>query len=281
MIESRNRRDEEGAPRPSIEESLPVMSLQVDAEPETSTSSLSRALSLLDAFSVESPEFSIRELSRRSGVPRSTTHRLVDELIKWGALERGADGVRLGVKLFELGSRAPTQTTLREATTASLHALSEVCKLTANLAVRDGDRIVYLDKITSPALRVPHSRFGGRGYLHATALGKAILAYSSTEIVDDLLRDPLPRIAARTIVDPDRLRAEFATIRRTGVAYDVEESRTGLFCVSAPILDRRGQPLAALSVTGATAFAQAEKYAPAVLATARAVSRRLAANAAR
>jgi IclR family acetate operon transcriptional repressor len=240
-----------------------------------SQSSLSRGLSLLDAFSVETPELSIRELARRAGVPRSTTHRLAEELLAWGALERGAGGVRLGVKLFELGSRSPTQATLREATSPSLHALSEVCRLTANLAVREGDRIVYLEKISSPTLKVPHSRFGGRGYLHATALGKAILAHSSSDVVDEILSRELPRIAPRTIVDPAELRAEFARVRRAGHAFDVEESLSGLFCVAAAILDRNDRSIGAISVTGATALAQAEKYAPAVQAAARSISKRL------
>lgn len=238
-------------------------------------SSLGRALSLLDAFSLDRPELSIRELSRLTGVPRSTTHRLVEELVDWGALERGDGGVRLGVKLFELGSRSPTQATLREATSPSLHALSEVCRLTANLAVREGDRIVYLEKIDSPTLKVPHSRFGGRGYLHATGLGKAILAFSPSDVVDEVIASGLPRVAPRTIVDPGALRSELARVRRVGHAFDVEESLSGLFCVAAPILDRGDRAIAAISVTGATALAQAEKYAPAVHATARSISKRL------
>jgi IclR family acetate operon transcriptional repressor len=246
-----------------------------------SQSSLSRALSLLDAFTIEAPELSIRELARRSGVPRSTTHRLVEELLEWGGLERGSFGVRLGVKLFELGSRSPTQATLREATSPSLHALSEVCRLTANLAVREGDRIVYLEKISSPHLTVPHSRFGGRGYLHATGLGKAILAYSSSDVVDTVLEGELPRVAPRTIVDPDELRDELARVRRVGHAFDVEESLSGLFCVAAAILDGNDRAIGAISVTGATALAQAEKYAPAVQAAARSISKRLQAGSRR
>lgn len=237
-------------------------------------SSLRRALALLDAFSAEHRELSIRELSSRAGVSRSTTHRLASELVEWGALERTNGGLRLGVKLFELGTLAPSSTTIREAATPYLHTLHEVTHLTANLAVREGSQIVYLEKISSRQLRVPHTRLGGRGTLHATALGKAILAFS--EGVDLApLAATMTRVTDRTITTPAGLTRELARVRAARVAFDVEESQPGLFCVAAPVLDRRGQAIAAISVTGATALSQAERFAPTVIATASALSRGL------
>ncbi len=231
-------------------------------------SAVRKALGLLDAFTPRTPELSIRELSRLSGVARSTTHRLVGELIAWGALERTTGGVRLGVKLFELGSMAPTSVTLREAALPFAHHLHEVTQLTVNVAIRDGREIVYVDKITSRALEVPHSRQGGRNPLHATGLGKAILAFSDAGALDELLAAPLEAVTPKTIVEPGALRAELDRVRERRVAFDVEESRLGLFCVAAPILDSRGRALGAISVTGATAFDQAERFAPAVGTTA-------------
>lgn len=235
-------------------------------------SAVGKALGMLDAFTAASPELSIRELARRSGVARSTAHRLVGELIDWGALERTPAGVRLGMKLFELGSLAPTPVTLRDAALPYAHHLHEVTQLTVNVAIRDGGEIVYLEKITSRALRVPHSRQGGRGALHATALGKAILAFGDPAEVETLLTQPLEALTPKTIVEPATLRAELARVRERRVAYDVEESRLGLFCVAAPILDARGRAVGALSVTGATALDQAERFAPAVSTTALAVA---------
>ncbi len=238
---------------------------------------VARAFRLLDAFGHDRPELTVRELALRSGVARSTTHRLVGELLEWGALERGERGVRLGVKLFELGARAPVPHRLVEGASPHLHALREVTGLTANLAVREGDHVVYLEKIGARDLRVPHSRLGGRGELHATALGKAILAFSPAPVVDAVLARPLRALTRATITDPDALRTELARVRRAGAAYDLAESFDGLFCVAAPVRDRRGIALAALSVTGATVRAQAERFAPAVIATARALERELAA----
>lgn len=235
-------------------------------------SAVRKALGMLDAFTPDTPELSIRELARRAGVARSTAHRLVGELLDWGALERTTGGVRLGVKLFELGSLAPTPVTLRDAALPYAHHLHEVTQLTVNVAIRSGGEIVYLEKITSRSLRVPHSRQGGRGALHATGLGKAILAFGDAGDLDDLLARPLAAITPKTIVDPVALRAELGRVRERRIAYDVEESRLGLFCVAAPILDVRGRALGAISVTGATALDQAERFAPAVATTALAVA---------
>ncbi len=239
-------------------------------------SSLRRAFALLEAFTADRPELSVRELADRSGVPRSTAHRIARELTAWGALERGAGGLRLGVKLFELGTRAPSPATLREAASPYLHTLNEVSGLTANLAILEGGEIVYLEKIATASLRVPHSRLGGRGAAHATALGKAILAYSDAATVDGIARGSLAPLTAATVTSETRLRAELAGVRREGLAYDVEESRAGLFCVAAPVFDAHGAVLAAVSVTGATALAQATQFAPVVMATARSITQRLA-----
>ena len=238
-----------------------------------SASSLSRGLALLDSFTAPDQVLSISELARRSGVPKSTTHRLVLDLIAWGALERGPGGISLGVRLFELGSLVPSSNTLRELALPFAHNLNEVTKLTSNIAIREGSEVLYIEKITTRTLKVPHSRVGGRARMHATALGKAILAFSDRDFVDSVLSEPLLQQTEKTITDPVALRKELSRVRQERVAYDVEESRLGLFCVSAPVFTGQGGPVAgAISVTGATELAIAKRYAPAVLATAMALS---------
>lgn len=242
------------------------------------SSSLSRGLALLDVFEASDGELTIGELSRRSGIPKSTAHRLAADLIEWGALERGIDGLRLGVRLFELGHLVPAQRRLRELALPYAHHLNEVTKLTCNLAVREGYEIVYVEKITSRGLKVPHTRAGGRLPLTVTGLGKAILAFSDHDFVESVLAAPLDAPTARSIIDPATLRTELARIRVDKVAYDVEESQLGLFCVASPIFDRDGSVAGAISVTGATALSQAERFAPVVHTTAMALSRALAGN---
>lgn len=243
---------------------------------QDSASSLARGLSLLDIFSVNNTELSISELARRSGIPKSTTHRLVTDLVEWGALERGPHGVRLGLHLLELGHLVPAQR-LREIAVPFAHNLNEVTHLTSNLAIRDGQDILYVEKIATRSLRVPHSRAGGRLPMHCTALGKAMLAFSDREFVESVLSGDLKPLSPKTIVDPGMLRKELAAIRETKVAYDIEESRIGLFCVAAPVFARRSV-VGAISVTGATALAEAQRFAPVVWTTAMALSRMLAAQ---
>ncbi|KRA24279.1 hypothetical protein ASD65_07470 [Microbacterium sp. Root61] len=240
-------------------------------------SSLSRGLSLLELFSPEENEMSISEMARRVGMPKSTTHRLVVDLLRWGALEKSRGGVRLGVRLFELGHLVPDHSRLRELAIPFAHSLNEITNLTSNLAVREGSEIIYIEKINSRDLKVPHSRIGGRLPMHCTALGKAILAYSSAQFVSSILEGELAQVTPKTITSPDALRREIAGVRQSRVAYDFEESQLGLFCVGAPIFARSGRVVGALSVTGATSRSQARSFAGVVLASSHALSHALGA----
>jgi IclR family transcriptional regulator, acetate operon repressor len=240
-------------------------------------SSLSRGLSLLELFSPEEIELSVNEMARRTGMPKSTTHRLVGDLLRWGALEKGRGGVRLGVRLFELGHLVPDHSRLRELAIPFAHSLNEITHLTSNLAVREGNEIIYIEKINSRDLKVPHSRIGGRLPMHSTGLGKAILAHSSASFVDSVLEGPLTPLTPKTITDPEALRRELAAVRQSRVAYDFEESQLGLFCVAAPIFARAGRVVGAISVTGATSRSQARSFSGVVLASAQALSHALGA----
>jgi IclR family acetate operon transcriptional repressor len=251
----------------------------MDTSPKkASDSSLSRGLSLLELFSPDESAISISEMARRTGMPKSTTHRLVVDLMRWGALERGRQGVRLGVRLFELGHLVPDHSRLRELAIPFAHSLNEITQLTSNLAVREGSEIIYLEKITSLDLRVPHSRVGGRLPMHCTALGKAILAFSTPQFVESVLSAPLLSLAPKTITNSDVLRRELADIRKTRIAFDFEESRPDLFCVGAPIFTRHNRVIGAISVTGATSRSQARSFAGVVLGSAQALSHSLGAG---
>lgn len=232
-------------------------------------------LAILETFDHAHRRLGIREIARRSGVPRSTAHRVVTRLLERGALERGEDGrVQVGVRLFEIGTLAPTHTTIRDAAAPYAHHLSEFTQLTVNVATREGTEVVYLEKIAT-RVAVPHTRVGGRAHLHATGLGKAILAFCPPAFIDEVLAAPLAATTNRTITDPARLRAELALIRARRVAFDLEEFQPGIFCVASPILDASGAPVAAISVTDATRRTQAELHAGAVRTAALAIGRAL------
>ncbi|MFD2416349.1 IclR family transcriptional regulator [Amycolatopsis pigmentata] len=238
-------------------------------------SSLSRALTLLDVFGAGDGELTLTELADRAGMPKSTAHRLVTDLVRWRALERTPSGLRLGMRLFELGHLVPSPRKLRDVALPHLEDLYVTTRNTVNLAVRDGLDVVYVEKFVAPTAPVPHTRTGGRLPMHCTALGKAILAFSPASLLEEVVAAGLRRMTPKTIQDPAVLRAELVTIRSHRVAYDVEESRIGLHCVGAPLFGRRGEVVAAVSVTGLQSRSTARHFAPAVLTASLALSRQL------
>lgn len=229
---------------------------------------------ILEVFDGSHRLQSVREIARRSGVPRSTAHRIVQQLIARQVLESSLDGrVQIGVRVFELGTLAPTHSTIREAALPYAHHLREFTRLTVNVAVRDGADVLYVEKLSVPRTRVPHTRQGGRVSMHATALGKAMMAFRPQNEIQDYLNRPLGAVTPRTITDAGRLLRELEVVRHRRIAFDLQESGDGLFCVAAPILDSAGMSVAAISVTGATLQSQVEEHAGAVRTAALAISR--------
>ncbi|NJC82946.1 IclR family transcriptional regulator [Planosporangium mesophilum] len=241
----------------------------------TTQSSLLRALHLLDAFRPGVDELTLGDLARHTGVPKTTAHRMVADLVEWGALERTPTGLRLGMRLFELGHLVPAQRGLRDLALPYLEDLYETTHQTVNLAVRHGNEIVYVEKLVSRGRLVPHSRTGGRLPLHCTALGKAILAFSPPHVVDEVIAAGLRPITSKSITDAARLLSDLAAIRERRVAFDVEESRLGMFCAASPLVNAKRVPVGALSITGMDSMSTARRFAPAVLTAALSLSRRL------
>ncbi|MBE1603697.1 IclR family transcriptional regulator [Actinopolymorpha pittospori] len=241
---------------------------------DNSRSTVLRAFSILEVFTAADDQISLGELAERSGNPKSSTHRIVTDLVMAGALERGDSGYRLGVRMFELGHLVPLQRKLREVALPFLQDLHEVTHLATTLAVRDGTETVYVEKLVSHDTNAPYSRVGSRMPLHCTALGKAILAFTDPESLEELLAGGLRPITDRTVLDPEQLRRELAAIRRSRIAYDSGESRRGRFCVAAPVF--AGTTLVgALSVSGHAGAERTQRLGPAVMGTARALSRSL------
>ena len=236
---------------------------------------MSRAFRLLDAFADGSPELTLDELSQRSGVSRSTVHRLAGQLAERGALERSHRGWRLGTRLFELGQLVAREQRLRERALAHMQDLYAATGETVQLAIADSGTVLYVEIISGHRKVASPSRRGGRMPLHCTALGKALLAFSADAGRDFIASaPPLERRTPQTIVDLDELRAELRRVRGEQVAYDRQEAAVGLQCVAAPILDRAGEASAALSVSmSAGGRLTAAEVAPAVRTVARAISR--------
>jgi DNA-binding IclR family transcriptional regulator len=226
----RRTRDEEGGDRRPPEHTV-----------------LGRSASIMEAFNGGQRVLSLADLNKRTRLPKSTLHRLVDQLCQVGWLERDHGGYRVGLRMFELGTLAVEGNRLHEAAFPHLQALASRTGLAAQLAILDRAEVVYLERIVVGPIRLP-TRRGGRKPAYCTALGKAMAAYDD-EAMHVVISAPMPRKTANTITEPVALWTELERVREAGVAFDRGEAYAELVCVAAPIRSS-GQAIAAVSVTG-------------------------------
>lgn len=236
-----------------------------------------RVLRLLAAFTPEAPELTLSQLSRRSGIPLSTAHRIVDELLRWGAVERDADGrYRIGLRLWELGALAPRGVGLREAAMPFLEDLYEATHENVQLAVLEGTEALYVERISGRDAVNILTRVGGRLPLHATGVGLVLLAHAEPALQEEILAGPLRRFTDKTITSPQVLRRVLADIRRSQFAVTDGQVELIALSVAAPIYGPTDEVVAALSIV-VPAQRRPEAFVPAVRAAARGVSRVLGA----
>ncbi len=236
---------------------------------------LGRALTLLTAFGAGEDELTLAELSRRTGIPKTTAHRILGELAGWRVVEHTATGVRLGMRLFELGALVPIQQGLREAAAPFLADLYEATHETVHLAILHGFDVVYLAKFDASKSPTVASRVGGRMPAYCTGVGKALLAFGPPERVTAVMAAGMPRRTPRTVIVPGLFEAALAEVRERGVAEEHEESTVGVACVAAPVLDADGTAVAAVSITGWAHQLNTARLAPAVRTAALGISRML------
>lgn len=237
---------------------------------------LGRALGVLAAFSDAAPELALGDIIAATSLPPATAHRIVAELVAWGALERvGRGRYRIGMRLWRVGALAPSARTLREAALPPLQDLAAATGHVVHLVVLDGTRALFVERLagSSEAVTV-RSRVGRDMPLHASGPGKVLLAHAPASLVDEVVARGLPRLAPGTITDPDALRAALDDIRRTGHCLSREEMTEGAASVAAPVRDHTGRVTAALAVV-VPAAAPLPAFVPAVRMAASATSRRL------
>jgi DNA-binding IclR family transcriptional regulator len=235
-----------------------------------------RAFAVLEAFTPSLSALSLSEIARRAGLPLTTAHRLVGELRAAGALERDGEGTyRLGLRLWEIASLAPRGVPLREAALPFLEDLYEVTHENAQLGVREGHDVVYIERIAGRRAVGVLTRVGGRFPLHASGIGLVLLAHAPERVQHEVLTAPLQRFTEYTITDPARLERTLADIRRDGVAVSDRQVTSDAMSVAAPVSDSSGEVIAALSVVAKAGGGVAARLAPAVRAAALGTSRAL------
>ncbi len=213
--------------------------------------SVQRAAALLKAFDHDSSELGVAELSRRVHLHKSTVSRLLATLQSEGLVERvrGSEKYRLGYELVRLAAQMPQPLDLRQVARPFLSELAEVSHETVHLAVLDDAEVVNIEQISGSHLIRDTNWVGRRTPLHCVANGKVLLAFLSRAESDRLLARPLPRFTPKTITHKSALRAELVHIRKRGYAVARSEIEEGLNTVAAPVCDRAGQVIAAVSVS--------------------------------
>jgi DNA-binding IclR family transcriptional regulator len=228
---------------------------------ERANSVLGKVQLILEAFGPDDEHLSLSEIARRSGVAKASVHRLAQELLRWGVLERRGSDYWLGMRLFEIGQRVPRQRILREAARPYMEDLYHATNETIHLAVVDGIEVFYLEKVSGHGQVSRPSRVAGRMPLHCTATGKALLAFGPSVLVNEVLAMPFERITPHTVGAPGLLLQELSKARELGYAVEREQTRTGYLSVAIPLISATGTTIAALSVTAPVFRADVPKYA--------------------
>jgi DNA-binding IclR family transcriptional regulator len=211
--------------------------------------SLQRGLAVLDFLAERSGPVRTSEIAQRFDIDKANASRLLNTLTDAGYAQRANDRrYVLGGKMRDHGRELEEVIQLRERTRSLLDGLVEASGECAHMAVLVGDKVWYIDKVSSPhALRVDHP-VGALAPLHCTALGKAFLAF-----LPKVEAGVLARYTASTITDQERLAADLAATRQQGYAIDNEEFSPGVRCVAAPLRDGNGYMVAAVGLSGPTA----------------------------
>jgi DNA-binding IclR family transcriptional regulator len=250
--------------------------MSTEIPPLDPASVLGKVVTVLEAFSADDSGVSFAELQRRTGLPKATLHRIARDLVAARLLTRIDGDYHLGSYLFDLGMRASVERTLLEVATPFLEDLYERTHETVHLGLREGAEIVYVAKFGGHRQVVSPSRIGGRMPLHSTAIGKALLAWAPEEERIEVLSGPLRRLTPRTVTAPGTLRQQLDRIKETGVSFEYEESRAGVVCVAAPVLDPDDRPVAAISVAGLVTRFRPAEHAASVHAAAAGIAATLA-----
>jgi IclR family transcriptional regulator, KDG regulon repressor len=248
---------------------------------DATLSTVRNAAHLLAAFLPREEELGVTELARRLGLAKSSVHRLLSTLLGEGLVERNphTGHYRLGVRLIELGDAARSRLGLSRVALPLLTDLRDQLGESVRLSVAHQSDVVVIERLDgTTAPRLP-SEGPRRLPLYCSAEGKVLLAArTDTELADYLARTPFMRLTERTVTDPARLRTELIRVRRRGWAESVNEWRSGVAALAAPIRDDLGEVVAALTVYAPPnrfrVLARA-RLAALVVESARTLSRRL------
>lgn len=202
---------------------------------EAGRSVVSRVMALLAAFDTDHRQLTATAVASRSGVPLSTAHRLLADLVATGALTRSGDHYAIGQRLWTLGLLAPVQTGLRDVAAPFLQDVFAATRATVHLAVRDGTEVLYLDRLSGRRSVPVVSKVGSRLPMHATGVGKVLLAWAPDDLRETVLAGDLVRVTPYTVTQAGRLREQLRRIRLQEHAVTSEEMSLGACSLAVPV----------------------------------------------
>ncbi len=214
------------------------------------TQAVQRVLSILRAFSEESPKLSLTEISAAAGLNKATAHRMLSVLERENFVYRSPESgaFQLGSEMIVLGARALKAMDVRTAARPELQALAKETGADATLEILVNTEVLILDEVRGRGLLVLGTEMGTRWPAHATATGKVLLADAGLALPET--SEGLSAITKHTIVSWDRWNATLSEVREKGYATNVEELEYGYVSVAAPVRDRNGRTTAAISIGG-------------------------------
>jgi DNA-binding IclR family transcriptional regulator len=213
---------------------------------------IERMFALIDVLASREEAMSLKEISEKTGLHPSTTHRILNDLATGRFVDRPEPGTyRLGMRLLELGNLVKGRLSVRDAALAPMRELHRLIQQPVNLSLRQGDEIVYIERAFSERSGMQVVRaIGGRAPLHLTSVGKLFLAADDPQRVRAYAtRTGLSGHTRNSLTQLPLLERELAKARQSGVARDNEELELGVRCMAAGIYDDQSRLVAGLSIS--------------------------------
>lgn len=224
-------------------------------EPQSDTvKALDRGIKLLNVLSGDG-SLSLSDLAQRVDIPSSTTHRLLATLQKHGLVEfdEGFQTWSIGIEAFRVGSSYLAKTNLVDAARPILRSLMEQSGETANLAICKGGDVIFISQMETPNPIRAFFQAGTRSHMHASGIGKALLAEMSEDEIEKIIKQKgLLKFTSNTIISSAQLLEDLEISRNRGWAYDDEERYVGMRCIAAGVYNEHGEVLAGISISGPT-----------------------------
>jgi DNA-binding IclR family transcriptional regulator len=214
-----------------------------------------RALAILEAVAREPEGLSNADISRKLQIPKSSASYILRTLEAKGYLNRERDSgrYRVGLKILSLSRGALSGIDVREVALPIMRNLVEKTGLTCHLAILDGPEAVYIEKVEPPGFIRMDTWVGRRMRVHATSVGKALVAYIPQDKLEKIVAESaMEKRTAKTITTLPRLLKELEKVRTQGYAVDDEENNLGARCVGAPVFNQQGAIEASVGLSGTT-----------------------------